>query len=250
VSILAALPFLVACAPKVSAGEYQCSADEGASDGGASGLPLETDPVNLPWSTGFEAGFCDYTKIVNYCYGDAPYVLVQEPHHGGRFAAEFKVGDTMKQTRCVRGGLFPESAYYSAWYYIPEALKDIKSAWNLWHFQGGADPDSLHDLWDVNLSKGVRAGEWELAVLDRTENFTTYRSADHISVPIGSWFQITLFLKRASDASGEIKLYQGSTLLFDQTNLKSDASADGATPATSSVYVDDVSISATFSATQ
>src|SRR3954470_4739280 len=156
-AILAALPVLGACAPKLNAGDFQCSADGGASEGGASARPLETDPVTLPWTTGFEERACDYTAIANYCYGDEPYVFVSEPHHGGHFAAEFKVAP--KETRCVRGGAFPEAAYYGAWYYIPEALTSVKSAWNLWHFQGGADPDSLHDLWDLNLSKGARAGE-------------------------------------------------------------------------------------------
>jgi len=253
----AALLVLAACAPKLNAGDFECSADGGASDG-ASARPLETDPVTVPWSTGFEERACDYTSIANYCYGDEPYVFVSEPHHGGHFAAEFKVAP--KETRCVRGGVFPESAYYGAWYYIPEALIAVKSAWNLWHFQAGADPDSLHDLWDLNLSKGARAGEWELTILDRPDNFASYRGSEHIPVPIGHWFHIELFLKRAADTNGEIRLYQDGVLLFEQTKLKSDASkftqwyvgdwADGATPSTSSLYVDDVSISAMLSATQ
>jgi hypothetical protein len=66
-------------------------------------------------------------------------------------------------------------------------------------------------------------------------------------------------LKRASDSTGRIALYQDGVLLFDRMNLKSDASkftqwyvgdfADGATPANSSLYVDDMSIRATLSST-
>jgi len=252
-------PALSGCAPKVSAGEWQCSQESAGADGGPPRAALLTDPVVVPWSTGFEDSFCGYTNVAGYCYGDQPYTLVTEPHRpGGHFAAEFKVvGSQMQQTRCVRQGVLPESAYYGAWYFIPQALTDVKGVWNLWHFQGGDDPDSQHDLWDVTLVKGQQAGDWELVVYDRPSPppNNTYRSADHIRVPIKTWFHIELFLKRAADATGEIALYQDGVQLFDRTNLKSDASkftqwyvgdlADTATPADSSLYVDDVSISAT-----
>jgi hypothetical protein len=276
-SVFAGLALVGACAPKVSAGEWQCPSDGGASDDGTS-PPSLTDPLTVPWSTGFEpaeqqaplalgqpqfANFCDYLKAGGYCYGDEPYTPVTEPHHGGRFSAEFKVVDDKEnQTRCVRQGILPASAYYGAWYFIPEPLKDVRSAWNLWHFKGRDTPlEPLHDLWDVTLAKG-QAEDWELVVYDRLAppNNSTYRSEDYKRVPIGSWFHIELFLKRASDATGEIRLYQDGTLLFERVNLKSDASkfsqwyvgnwADGATPPDSSLYVDDVSISATLSATQ
>jgi hypothetical protein len=249
-SILAALAVLGGCAPKVSAGEWQCSESAGPSDGGTSTEPAPTDPVNVPWSTGFEEGFCDYTRFSGYCYGDQPYVLVAEPHNRGHLAAEFKViGGRENQTRCVRQGVLPESAYYGAYYFIPEALEDVEVAWNLWHFQGLDNPDANKDLWDVTLVKGEQAGDWQLVV------YNTYRSAYPKPVPIGSWFHIELFLKRAADASGEIRLYQDGVLLLERTNLRSDASkytqwyvgnwAEKATPASFTLYVDDVSISAT-----
>jgi hypothetical protein len=264
-SMLAALSMVGACAPKeLNAGEWQCAAD-GAGSAGAPPSRAQTDPVPVPWSDGFEDGFCDYLRKdgPGYCYGDAPYVVVTEPHRpGGRFAAEFKViGDLQNQTRCVRQGELPEAAYYGAWYYIPEALQDVDMAWNLWHFQGGDDPDSQHDLWDVTLGKATQGADWDLMVLDRLNGFENYRRPDgmRIAVPIGSWFHIELFLRRRTDATGEIALYQDGVQLFDKTNLKSDASkftqwyigdwADKATPADSSLYVDDVSITAMPSST-
>ena len=242
-------------------------------------MPLPTDPVVLPWSTGFEEGFCDYTRFTGYCYGDRPYVLVTEPHHSGRFAAEFTAIDTEadagagptgpterpeNQTRCVRQGVLPESAYYGAWYFIAEPLKkrNRDGLWNLFHFQGLDNPDRGLALWDVTLVEGQQDGDWELVVYDPLGplNNNTYRSADHRRVPIGSWFHIELFLKRAADATGEIRLYQASdgqdsVLLFEKTGLRSDLSkytqwyvgdwAGDVTPDTSRLYVDDVSIRAT-----
>jgi hypothetical protein len=259
---LAALSMIAACAPKVSAGEWQCSNGGGTSDGGTPHVPSPTDPVTLPWAARFEENFCDYEKVAGFCYGDQPYVSVTEPHHSGRFAAAFKViGAEMHQTRCVRQGVFPESAYYGAWYFIPEALKDVEVVWNLWHFQARDTVDEPHyDLWDINLVKGAQAGDWELEIYDRLAppNANTYRSAEHRPIPFGRWFHIALFLKRAADSSGKVVLYQDGVQLFEQTNLKSDVSkltqwyvgnwAEKATPEDSTLYVDDVSIGATLSA--
>jgi hypothetical protein len=74
-------------------------------------------------------------------------------------------------------------------------------------------------------------------------------------VPVGSWFQIEFFLKRAAHATGEAKLYQDGTLLFDETNIVTGDSnyvrwyagnlSSGVTPPDSIVYMDDVSVSAT-----
>jgi len=259
-AMLATLPVVGACAPKVSAGVWQCSGDGGTSDGGAG--PADTDPVAMPWSTGFEEGFCDYTKVAGYCYGDDPYVLVTEPHHlGGRFSAEFKVkGGGLEQTRCVRQGVLPEAAYYGAWYFIPEPLTDPGTAWNLFHFAGGdSSGPRLPALWDVHLAKIPQTEDWELVVYDPVSPppDNTYRSADPKRVPFGKWFHIELFLKRASDNTGEIALYQDGVQLFEHVNLRSDASkfsqwyvgdwAEDATPADSSLFVDDVSIRATLS---
>ena len=257
VPMFAILPLVGGCAPQVSAGEWQCPGD--------GGVAAATDPVAVPWSTGFEAprglahpeeAFCDYARVAGYCYGDQVYALVTEPHHQGRFAAEYKVvGGKADQTRCVREGVLPASAYYGAWYFIPEALKEAKG-WNLWHFQGrDDDSEPFRDLWDVTLVKGAQAGDWELIVFDplAPPNKGVYRGPAHRPIPIGSWFHIELFLKRAASTTGEVRLYQDGVLLIEQANLRSDASkfsrwfvgnwAVEATPANSSLFVDDVSIS-------
>ena len=71
-------------------------------------------------------------------------------------------------------------------------------------------------------------------------------------IPIGEWFHLELYLKRATDATGEIALYQDGELLIEATDLITDDSsfgqwyvgnyADGRTPADSTLYVDDVTI--------
>jgi hypothetical protein len=72
------------------------------------------------------------------------------------------------------------------------------------------------------------------------------------TIPIAAWFHIQFYLKRASDATGEVALYQDGQQLLDLQNLITDDSSYGQwyvgnivsalTPPDSTVYVDDVTI--------
>ncbi|HEX6242688.1 MAG TPA: heparin lyase I family protein, partial [Polyangiales bacterium] len=76
-----------------------------------------------------------------------------------------------------------------------------------------------------------------------------------VPVPINTWFQLEFHLKRAADASGEVALYQDGQRLIEEKNLITDDSSWGQwyvgnfatalTPADFTLYVDDVTISAT-----
>ncbi|MEO7033437.1 MAG: hypothetical protein ABI548_06165 [Polyangiaceae bacterium] len=250
---------LFACQAKLDAGDF-C-----AQDAGTSAQTSEDQAIPLPWSTSFENGFCDYSGPAGYCYGtpNASRGIVSSQHHLGRYSAEFTVNSddpNGHQTRCVRQGILPALGYYSAWYLLPNTVTTTGN-WNLWFFQGGDNASApLHSLLNVTLINGSN-GALELIAFSPL-GAGLLRAATPIPVPIGSWFQIELFLKRAADNTGEVRLYQNGVQLFDKTNLVTDDSNFGrwfvgnlstpqATPADSTVYVDDVSISATLnSATQ
>ena len=111
---------------------------------------------------------------------------------------------------------------------------------------------ALHNLWNVTLVNGSN-GDPELIAYSPLNG--QYPLNPTTPIPIGSWFHIEFFLKRAADATGEVALYQDGALLFDVTNLITDDSsfgqwyvgnlADHLAPPDSTLYVDDVSISAT-----
>ena len=218
---------------------------------------MPTDPVGASWSTGFEDRFCDYVAQSGFCYdaGNARYDIVQSPVHSGRYAAAFTVntedGGDRHQARCVRQGKLPTAAYYGAWYYIPEYADTDGKVWNLLHFQGGDGPtDRLDNLWDVSLINGDSNG-LELVVYGSAAKKTLLPDVP-TPVPIGSWFHIEMFFRRASDETGEITIYQDGTELASTSGLVTDATtfgqwyvgnySDGITPPTSILYVDDVSI--------
>ncbi len=73
-------------------------------------------------------------------------------------------------------------------------------------------------------------------------------------VPIGTWFEIEVFFKRAADATGEVIVNQDGEEVATATNLITDPYVYGQwyvgnlatalSPAESTVYVDDVSVRA------
>jgi hypothetical protein len=239
------------CEPELIVGEWTCSTE---SNGPNPASP--TDPVGVPWSTGFEERFCEYTEVAGFCYADAnaSYEVVTSPVHSGRYAAAFHVSAsdrTALQARCVRQGVLPAEGYYGAWYFVPN-LATNTAVWNLIHFQGG-QPSGQHGLWDVSLVNTPQ-GELRLVVFDFLGGMVRSPS-DTPAIPIGEWFHLQLYLKRAADRTGSVALYQDGRKVFEVTNIVTDDSrwgqwyvgnyADGVLPADSTLYVDDVTISAT-----
>ena len=127
--------------------------------------------------------------------------------------------------------------------------------WNLFHFRTGAPgalPADLHGIWDVSLANSAD-GSLHLRVLGLDRVIRTPDPAPPI--PIGAWFHIQFRLKRAADDTGAIALYQdGEPLIEEAPPVTDDGEfgewyvgnlATGLTPPNSTIYVDDVTITAT-----
>jgi len=247
-----ALAALSGCEPKIVAGEFSCSAGTDAA------VPDKTATVTAPWWTGFEAKDCDYRLAAGFCYTDsASFEVVTSPVHSGRYAMAFHVGGNDGgndiQARCVRQGVLPQAAYYGAWYYVPKFAINNNQVWNLFHFQGG-DTTMQKGLWDISLVNDKAQDDVEVVVYNFL-NGNVYPT-QRVPIPIGAWFHLELYLKRASDMTGEAALYQDGVELFDVKNIVSDNGSTfqqwyvgnystGLTPPESTVYVDDVTISET-----
>jgi hypothetical protein len=244
---------LAGCKQPLIVGEWRCPETVGE----AGSPPAANDPLSLPWSTGFEDHFCDYTRMTGSCYDYQPatHRLVTSPVHSGQLAAAFTVttgtdGGAVPQSRCLLPGVLPAEAYYGAWYFIPETATN-KALWNLIHFQSGNfDGSSLHNIWDVSLvndSSGRLVPHIYGALHDT--------AGDGPPIPIGRWFQIVFYLKRAKDKTGAVALYdQDGTRLLSFSNLITDDAdraqwyvgnlASDLDPPESTVYVDDITIRA------
>jgi hypothetical protein len=247
VPLLCAL--LLGCEPDLVVGKWECRASVGDD-----GVEMATEPAAVPWSTSFENAFCDYSAPAGFCYAAerASYQVVTSPVHSGKRAAAFSLSADGAfdgyQTRCVRQGELPKAAYYSAFFLIPEA-PSAASNWNLMHFRSG-DGGPAHGLWDVSLERQAD-GTFQVYLFDFLRSLTR-ATTDVPAVPIGSWFELELYLERAADGTGEVALYQDGQLALALDGLVTDDATYGQwyvgnlaaslTPAESVLYVDDVSI--------
>jgi hypothetical protein len=263
VAATVALSAAYACEPTVIMGTRFCAEPPGAD---ASSQPtgdagMTTPPVTLPWSTGFEDGFCDYAAPTGFCLatGSGSYTIVTSPVHSGRYAAEFTANSAVdggSQARCVVQGEFPSAAYYGAWYYIPTLAQNNNGVWNLFHFQANIPAPQPPGLWDVSLVNQGDAGDLYLVNYDFVGN-KAHNGAS--PVPIGQWFHIEMYFQRATDTTGQLVLLQDGVPAYSWTGLPTDLPQDPSswgqwyvgnyatanTPALSTIYVDDVTIGAT-----
>lgn len=247
---LAALSGLSGCAPELVLGEWRCGENDAEM-----ATPDPSAAIALPWSSGFERRFCDYTQLAGFCLTEplASSTIVSSPVHGGRHAAAYQVNSADPdgtQARCVRQGGLPVDALYSVWFFLPRTATN-DDVWNLVHFQGGT-PVEQHGLWDISLVNG-KDGQLEAVVYDFLHG-EVYRPTSPVPVPIQTWFQLEFRLKRAANALGEVALYQDGRLLFEKKNLITDDTTWGQwfvgnyatrlSPPDFTLYVDDVAIRA------
>lgn len=245
-AVIAAVLLASGCQPQLVVGTWACPVPDAG----------QLMSIDVPWTTGFETGFCDYARAGGLCFADADasYQIVDTPVHGGGHAAAFSLtSDPSKagtQARCYLQGALPPAALYGAWFYVPAPAKNTGN-WNLVHFQGGT-PSAWHTLWDVSV---VTATDGSLSLYLYDNLTASVRMPDVTRpLPIGSWVHVELRLVRAKDATGEVALYQDGTLLLERTGLVTDDSDLGQwyvgdltsslTPPDSTLYVDDVTIRA------
>ena len=248
-----------ACEPKLVIGTWACP-QAISSERTDAAITLSRGSFVLPWSTGFEDGFCDYAVVGGHCYSEglATYEIVSAPVHSGQRAAAFKViaDESLAnyEARCEREGTLPTAAYYGAWYFVP-SVNTSTSLWNLIHFQGASSAsDSFDGTWDISMVNN-ESGGLRLSVYDFV-NAETPDTTNAPPIPIGSWFHLEVYLRRAADASGEIAVFQDGATVLHLSGLATDKSQWGQVhignfalyldPDESTLYVDDITISTTY----
>jgi hypothetical protein len=256
VAMTSVLALPLGCEPSLVVGSWSCG-DPSGSGAGGDGTGPSSESLVMPWSTGFENGFCDYVAAGGYCYVSPGGVFetVTSPVRTGKYAAAYSLTTVNtrfggNQSRCVRGGKLPEAAYYSAHFFIPRAPSATVN-WNLIHFRGQDDDDrTSHGLWDVSLSR-ESDGTLRAYAFDHLRGLIR-EATDVPPVPVGEWFELEVYWKRAADTTGEFAFYLNGDLALELTELTTDDSslaewyvgnlAVSLTPNDSTLYVDDVAI--------
>lgn len=255
----------VACDGIVIIGARFCpQAPEGdAGEGGAvSTMPDPDASVVLPWSTGFEDGFCDYASPTGFCLeiGSSSITLATSPVHSGQYAAEYTVDSAPdgggSEARCVEEGVFPPEAYFGAWYYVPN-LAQNSGVWNLFHFASDVPlPNSAQfGRWDVSLINLSDGGPLYLVLYDFVNSVAKHASSP---IPIGQWFHLEVYFKAAKDTTGQLQMLFDGLPVVTMTGIPTLGSNDtgwgqwfvgnyatALLPPLSTVYVDDITIGLT-----
>jgi hypothetical protein len=259
-SAIATLVLLNACSSDLLLATWVCKPQSGAAGASSTGTQ-DFRQFDADFKTSFETGACDYSVGNGSCYaaGDSSYRIVDAPVRSGKYAAAFTVfaeGGKEAGTRCHRDGELPQAALYGAWFYLPAVAQNKNNGnWNLVHFQGGNSPgDKQRFLWDVSLENDSD-GVLRLYVINYVPDPSKSTRMPLLTsppVPIGKWFYIGVYLKRASDATGEIIVYQDKEKIVNSANLMTDNTpygqwyignlATNLSPPEYTLYIDDVSI--------
>jgi hypothetical protein len=162
------------------------------------------------WTARFENG--DLSEWMSVSGGGvsafpAPNAVdVSSDHARGKYAARLSI-QTASDGSQANAGLFrtgslPVEAYYSAWYYLPSAVK-VSTFWVIFKFRMRSvadDASTSAELFDLNLAN-TSSGGMTLRLYD-------WRSGDvpldvaMPAVPVGTWFQIEAYYRNPGSAPG------------------------------------------------
>jgi hypothetical protein len=231
-----AAALLPACAPRLDLGsEYLWSAQHETGDlsewlldgkGGSSADPPDT---SLSVSTDFA--------------------------HSGKYSVKLSnaaVSD-YETTRLWRQDDYPEEAYYSAWYYLPQAYLTTND-WTIMQIRAPVpgDPTVLSLFMDVDI-RSLPGGDMILTVFDHRPQYLRATTPDPaVPIPVGSWFQIVVYFRNVADDTGRFTLWQDGQLLYDLRRpsgfnqivyFTPCSVSENLSPASSVIYVDDAAVS-------
>lgn len=220
---------------------------------------------DLLWTADFEAGNLDeWTAIEGggRTVGPSSSALgvSSEQAHGGSFAAKMTITTSLDRALSTldRNGSLPEEAYYSAWFYLPQAAsvsnEPFRQYWSIMRFRArtiATDPSTMRPTYDIDL-ESLPSGQMALRVFDVGLSQDVPLLESDPLVPVGRWLHVEALYRNAPDATGRLSLWLDGLLVADI------AKATGAygwagwsvanvgvdlTPQTVSVFVDDCAIS-------
>jgi hypothetical protein len=192
---------------------------------------------NVIWSSDFERGdFVDwstppdaggvYAITSDAEATEAGVQITSEEAHSGRFSAKLSSYANLLDPGPVQGGAgvfrqdaYPEEAYYSVWYYLPQAYVTT-TAWIILKFKGVVAPDAGNtpgyaELLDLSL-ESLPGGGMTVGLSDARHQYGSSPLPDPVPiVPIGQWFQIESFYRNTTDSNGQLTIWLNGTKIYD-----------------------------------
>jgi len=215
---------------------------------------------SLLWFARHETGdFAEWTADFKGGYSadppDTSVVISTDVAHSGTHSVKLAnaAPSVYETARLYRQDDYPQDAYYSAWFYLPQAYRTTED-WTIMQFQvppsGDAGTDGL--LIDVDL-RSLPGGDMILDVFDHRGQYLRSPTAEPaLPVPIAAWFQIEVFYRNVGDDTGRFTLWLDGQVNYDihrpfglssRTYWSPCSSSEGLSPTQSDLYVDDAAVS-------
>jgi hypothetical protein len=223
---------------------------------------------SLLWFAEHETGdFTEWTAGSNGGYSadtpDTSAVISTDFAHSGTHSVKLTNGapatlvngasPPYETARLWRQDDFPEEAYYSAWYYLPQAYQTTAD-WRIMEFQvpGTVDGGTNGLLIDVDL-RSLAGGDLIIDLFDHRAPYLRSPTAEPaLPVSIAKWFQIEVFYRNVGDDTGRFTLWLDGRINYDiqrpfglssTTYWSPCSSTEGLSPTPSDLYVDDATVS-------
>src|SRR4029077_5306655 len=253
--------------PCVSLAVLACVAMAACSGASMPGTSQPSNPTAL-WSAGMETGDLSewYAPKTNpggdvENIGNASAAASNDFAHTGKSSAKLTITTLGAQESGAQLFRWDEpdrnpQLYYRAWYYFPQSFSPTLF-WNLmeWkskHLVSGVKTNDPFFSLEVGA---LTSGEMYFYLSD-SHTKTTYAQSSQapVPIPVGQWVHVEAFYKSDGNGSGEIRIWQDGTQLWDIANVDTryadgdtewsvNSYSSGLTPATATIYVDDAAIS-------
>jgi hypothetical protein len=178
-----------------------------------------------------------------------------EVAHGGAFSVKLTnaAADDFDASRVWRQAAYPTDAYYSAWYYLPQAYT-TPVTWTIMQFRtpSSQDPSVISYLLDVDI-RSLPGGELILSIFDhRAPYLRSPTPPTALPLPIGRWFQVEALYRNFPDDRGRFVLWLDGQLNYDierpfgiSTTVywSPCSSSHDLSPPDATIYVDDAAVS-------
>jgi hypothetical protein len=160
---------------------------------------------------------------------------------------------TQAGAEAFRNSGLPPEAYYSAWYYFPAAVTAPTTYWLFFKFRSrtGTTSDApISGFWDLDVDIDS-TGAMYLALYNHNIS-SDVPLLSQPAIPIGRWFQVEVFLRAATDTTGELAVWFDGTQIADVTGQTAYSSyvdwavggvGEVLSPSQVTMYIDDAAIS-------
>jgi hypothetical protein len=181
---------------------------------------LGQDPGILWWTDHESGSFSDWDDGGSHWSiegASTKIVSRPSPTRSGQYSFESVIASpgagVQSGAQAVRATGLPSDGYYSAWFYLPQAvtsttylvLTKFRSRKN------AADTNSITNAWDVDLFTDANGMFLELC-----DHANSNGLQDHTHVvPVQAWFQIEVHLRAATDDTGEVTVWLNGAQVFE-----------------------------------